>query len=161
LLPRPTPPAADREDALRKLVAIRLIAGLLVGLVVPGGRLAEQLKIVAAEGASQHRSAHGGVGNIVVLVARVVDDVVAAAGDVTLKAHELVEQPVVLGQHDAARIEQRQRVTIQVALRLLARLVADAATLERLRREAASPLVAHNLADAVALEQRHQLVDDL
>jgi hypothetical protein len=47
-----------------------------------------------------------------VLIARVVDDVVAAARDVTLKAHELVEKAVVLGQHDAARIEQRQRVTI-------------------------------------------------
>src|SRR5262245_52437055 len=115
--------------------------------LVPRGGAREQLQIVAAVAIGEHRGAHGCIGKVVMLVAGMVDNVVAAAGDVTLKAHELSEQAIVLGQRDAAGIEQRQRVAVKVGLGLLGSLIADAATLECLGREAAGPFVAHNLAD--------------
>src|SRR5262249_7258872 len=129
-------------------------------LIVPGGRFGEQVQGIAAEGASEHGSAHGGVGEGVVLAIGVVDAVAAAACGATLKADELVEQAGVLGQRDAAGVEQRQRVAVNVGLGLLGSLVANAPLLERLGWKAATPSVAHNLADAVALEQWNKLVVD-
>ena len=80
-----------------------------------------------------------------------VDHIVAAARNVTLKADKLIEQPVVLGQRDAATVEHRKRVTIEVGLDLLARLVTDAALQKRLGRKTSAPPV------PTTLEMRYDL----
>jgi hypothetical protein len=84
-------------------------------LIAPLRGAAKHFQSITAEGTSQHRNGHGTIGKIVVLISRVVDHIVAAARNVTLKTDKLVEQPVVLRQNDAAGIEHRKRVTIKVA----------------------------------------------
>ena len=57
-------------------------------------------------------------------------------------------------QGDVARVEQRQHVPEQIGLGLVANFVANAVLAEWLLHELAAVVIANNLADVIALEQR-------
>ena len=65
-----------------------------------------------------------------------------------------------LRQHDAAAVQQRQQVAVEVGLGLLRDLVAEAMPAERLLDELAAKMVAGDLGDAIELAERGELVDD-
>src|SRR5262245_7106073 len=147
---RPALSAAELEDALRKFVAISPVAGFVVGFVAVDGT-AEGLE-VAAKAAGERRSACDDVGKIVVkaVAARMVDGVFAgAAAGCALQRGELGDQPVVARQRHAAAVEQWQEVDVNLALALLADLVADAALLELLARKFSAVSVSPNRQAAI------------
>jgi hypothetical protein len=63
--------------------------------------------------------------HVVVRVRRMIDAVLASAGHAPLKADDLIDQPIVLRQQNAAAVQQWQQVAIKIGLRRLADLVAD------------------------------------
>ena len=71
-------------------------------------------------------NARHGISQIVMESWRVVDGVLAHSAAFSLKAPELGQKPLVLGQFDTARIRHRHKGEIKLRLILLALLVGDA-----------------------------------
>ena len=71
-----------------------------------------------------------------------IDGVAAAARGAPLKANQLRQQARMIEQVELARIDGGQKVTVQVGLRLLRWLVADAVFAEPLARPVAGVAVA-------------------
>ena len=65
---------------------------------------------------------------------RVIDAVSAAARGVALQAAELGDEATVIDELDAAAVQQRQEIAVEVALRLEGDGVFDAVSLESLAR---------------------------
>jgi len=63
--------------------------------------------------------------HVVVPVRRMIDAVLAGARHAALEADDLRNQPIVARQHDAAAVQPRQQVAIEIGLRRLADFVAD------------------------------------
>jgi len=96
----------------------------------------------------------------IIMCARcMVDAVPAGARHPALQADDLGDEPIMARQGDVASVEQRQHVPEQIGLGLLADFVADAVPAERFLNELAAVMIANNLADAIALEQRGEIVD--
>ena len=90
----------------------------------------------------------------------VVNRILAGARHAALETDDLRDEAVVLRQHDAAAVQQRQQVAVEVGLGLLRDLVAEAMPAERLLDELAAKMVAGDLGDAIELAERGELVDD-
>ena len=104
--------------------------------------------------------AGNGIRQVVVSVRGVVNRILAGARHAALETDDLRDEAVVLRQHDAAAVQQRQQVAVEVGLGLLRDLVAEAMPAERLLDELAAKMVAGDLGDAIELAERGELVDD-
>src|SRR5689334_18059600 len=93
-------------------------------------------------------------------VRRMINNITpAAARGAPLKAAQLRDQPLVVEQIDAPRIDQREHVDVEIGLRLSTLLKRNAKMLELLRRKAASELIPKDLADPIALEHASKLLN--
>src|SRR4029079_15729859 len=95
-----------------------------------------------------------GIRQVVVSVRGVVNRILAGARHAALETDDLRDEAVVLRQHDAAAVQQRQQVAVEVGLGLLRDLVAEAMPAERLLDELAAKMVAADLGDAIELAER-------
>ena len=87
-------------------------------LVVVVARHPAQARVVSAELAERRRAGNA-VRQVVVSVRGVVNRILAGARHAALETDDLRDQAVVLRQHDAAAVQQRQQVAVEVGLGLL------------------------------------------
>ena len=86
--------------------------------------------------------AGNGIRQVIVSVRGVVNRILAGARHTALETDDLRDEPVVLRQHDAAAVQQRQKIAVEVGLGLLRNLVAEAMPAERLLDELAAARLA-------------------
>ena len=107
----------------------------------------------------QNNRTRNRIRNVIVRARAVIDRILAAARRPALKAVKLGDQAADIKQLALARIEQRQRVAINVALHPLGRNIVHIALLELLARPLASISIARHLRDAVSRQRRAKVFD--
>ena len=85
------------------------------------------------------------VRQVVVSVRGVVNRILAGARHAALETDDLRDEAIVRRQHDAAAVQQRQQVAVEVGLGLLRDLVTEAVPAERLLDELAAVVIATTL----------------
>ena len=100
-----------------------------------------------------------GVRHVVMAAWCMVDAVTARARGAAFQLDQLRDQPLVTEQFDLPRVDQGQKVEIEHALGVFARLITDASHAVRLSDPLASVSVASDLRDPVTLQPVSKLGD--
>src|SRR5262249_50525379 len=105
-----------------------------------------------------HRARYGGdttnaVRQVIIPARCVIDRILPNTAHTSLETDDLADLAIASGQHDPARIEHRQRVTVKVRLSQLGKLVIDPALTKLLARPLATVTIADHVADAIRLQQ--------
>lgn len=106
--------------------------------------------VVAPAYAKQNQNTHRRIRQIIMMPLRMVDAILAPARSPSFERHQLINEPRIIQQLNFARVNQRQRLTINFRLHPLANENRNPALLKSLGDETSPPPIERDLSDAVA-----------
>jgi hypothetical protein len=114
----------------------------------------ERIEVIGAFDDELRGNAGHRVDEVVVLIGWMVDHITAAAGGAAFERDELIEGALIVQQGDACRVQQSQRVLVQVGLGLGGRLDDDAEFSELFAHPLAAESISRDLGKPVGLQHR-------